>query len=92
MSEYIAYLKRQSKKYGDKFDPSNLAPQFAPYLHSGNKITVVIGDEKMSGYVGVTTGYRPVFLLVKSLKSTGSSDILSFNDRVLEVFPKRRGR
>lgn len=92
MSEYIAYLKRQSKKYGDKFDPSNLAPQFAPYLHSWNRVTVDMWDKVRKGYVGVTTGYRPVFLLVKSLKSTGSSDILSFNDRVLEVFPKRRGR
>ena len=89
MSEYIAYLKRQSKKYGDKFDPSNLAPQFAPYLYSGNRITVVIGDEIKRGYVCVTTGPKPVFLLLHRRNSIGSTNILTLNDKLLEVFPRK---
>jgi len=89
MSEYIAYLKRQSKKYGDKFDPSNLAPQFAPYLHSWNRVTVDMWDKVRKGYVGVTTGWRPVFLLLHRRNSIGSTNILTLNDKLLEVFPRK---
>ena len=89
MSEYIAYLKRQSKKYGDKFDPSNLAPQFAPYLHSWNRVAVDMGDKVRKGYVGVTTGWRPVFLLLHRRNSIGSTNILTLNDKLLEVFPRK---
>lgn len=89
MSEYIAYLKRQSKKYGDKFDPSNLAPQFAPYLHSWNRVTVDMWDKVRKGYVGVTTGWRPVFLLMHRLTSIGSSNLLNSEHKLLEVFPRK---
>ena len=35
------YLKRKRAEYGEKFDASDLAPQFIPYYESGERIEVV---------------------------------------------------
>lgn len=89
MSEYTQYLERQVKRHGDKFDPSNLAPQFAPYLHSWNRVAVDMGDKVRKGYVGVTTGPKPVFLLMYRLTSIGSSNLLNSEHKLLKVFPRK---
>ena len=66
-----------------KFSDSDLAKQFVPYFESGQRIEVkfIWGDkiELKRGTVGVTTGWKPVFLLMKNSRSIGSSDILTKN-------------
>lgn len=93
MSAYQDYLERKQRTYGSKFDTSDLAPQFAPYLHSGQRIEVEFaGGEVQRGTVGVTTGWRPRFLLVLRRNALGSIYTLGVNDKVIPYGSKyRRG-
>lgn len=100
MSEkFKDYLARKTYKHlgqlGKEFDPSDLAPQFIPYFENGDRIEVdfywkgeVIHTAR--GTVGVTTGWKPVFLLMPRRDSTGSSETLGVDDRIVKVTPNRR--
>jgi hypothetical protein len=72
-------------------DRSALAPQFAGYYESEERIKVrfAYGEEKF-GTVGKTTGWRPVYLLMPRIDSIGSTDTLGADDKVIAV--KRDGR
>ena len=88
MSKFTDYVTRKRLEYGDKFDPSELADKFRPYLHSSERITIEFCDasgncyETKRGTVGVTTGWRPSFMLMLRSNSTGSSHLLGKNDRI----------
>lgn len=91
MTECELYLKRKKVEYGDKFDPSDLALHFAPYLHSNTRIKVQHkGEDKVEhGRVGITTGWKPHFLLLYRVDSIGSSRLLYPEDKLLAI--KRPG-
>ena len=93
MSAYDDYLARGRARYGDRFDTSGLAPQFVPYYNSGQRIVIDLGfDEPSRGYVGVTTGWRPSFLLLNNTRSVSSPYLLSVNDHVLAGLDRYRNR
>lgn len=90
------FIERKRREYGDKFDPSDLAQSFVPYFNSGDRIKVdflgrdeeskpVYGHTVLTGVVGVTTGYKPVFLLMRTTRSLGSSLVLTPQDRIIAV-------
>jgi len=88
-SPYDRWLEEKYRKMSN-FDPSDLAPQFIPYFHSEVRLKVSTsypGGETFVrfGTLGVTTGHKPVFLLVPRRTSTGSSDILRKDDVILAV-------
>lgn len=72
-------------------DRSSLARQFAPYYETGQRIRVEFvgrdGEvyETLTGTVGKTTGWRPVYLLMRRADSTGSVYTLGEADRVVAV-------
>lgn len=70
-------VERGRMKWFDQFDPSDLRPEFAPFLHTGQRIAVTIAGEVWTGTVGITTGWRPAFLLMPQRNSTGSSNLLT---------------
>lgn len=75
-------------------DRSDLAPQFAGYYESGDRIkvrtTYPSGETwERTGTVGKTTGWKPAYLLMPRVTSSGSSDVLSARDVVVAV---KRGR
>jgi hypothetical protein len=82
---YQDYLKRKTAQYGDKFDPSDLAPAFVPFFENGQRIEVDLNGEIKRGTVGITTGWRPVFLLVLTKRSLGSSWTLDPSCKILKV-------
>ena len=97
---YQDFINRKSVQYGDKFDPSDLAPKFIPYFESGERIKIdcvglddegrdVYGHYIITGTIGVTTGSRPVFLLMARSNSSGSGNTISGRDRIIAV---KRGR
>lgn len=90
-AEFDAYLKRKQAAHGSKFDPSMLAAQFMPYYHTGERIKVRLDgmERELTGTVGVTTGWKPVFLLMRTARSLGSPYTLSDRDRITAV---KRGR
>ena len=83
---YLDYVNRKQKEYPETFDPSNLAKKFRGYFESGARIKVKTSyGEEMTGTVGVTTGWRPVFLLMRTKRSMGSSITLSEKDEIVGI-------
>ncbi len=66
-------------------DRSELAPAFAGYYESGDRIRVMVDGEIKTGTVGKTGGWKPSYMLMARIDSNGSSDLLDHNDRVLAV-------
>lgn len=99
-NSYDDLLRRFRAKWGEKFDASGLSAEFVRYYQSGERIRVDMrgldSEEKdsyghtiITGTVGVTTGWRPCFLLMRTTRSIGSPWTLDGKDRILAV---RRGR
>lgn len=82
------YFAKKVSQYGEKFDPSDLSPKFIPYFESGQRIEVNLHAEGIKrGYVGVTTGWKPSFLLVARRGCAGSSILLTSEDQIIKVIP-----
>jgi hypothetical protein len=92
MTQYNSFIARAQKKHGSKFDSSALAEQFIPYFNNQQRIEVDFGYEKKRGYIGVTGGWKPCFLLMLRTDSIGSSYTLRHEDKIIQTFNKyRRG-
>lgn len=89
--DYRNHIANKRREYGDKFDASDLAPQFIEHFESGDRIEVAFAGvdgevyETKRGRVGITTGWKPVFLLMLTTRSIGSSYTLGMKDRVVRV-------
>jgi hypothetical protein len=97
MRGFTEVLRRGKAKWGEKFDSSNLANNFVPYFESGQRIEVEFEgwgeeDKIQRGYVGVTTGWKPSFLLMRKSNSTGSDMLLKEKDKVLKTIPGKYRR
>jgi len=94
MQSFNKYLENKRSEYGIEFDSSGLARQFVPYFESGQRIEVeaVYGKtaDRRRGYVGVTTGWRPTFILLSRSNSISSGDTLNHNDKIMRSLPKWR--
>lgn len=89
MSKYTELTARKQREHGDRFDASDLHSQFIPYFNSGDRIRVANGEYVRTGRVGVTTGWKPAFLLMHRASDHGSSDVLGPDDQITHV---QRGR
>lgn len=60
-----------------KLDTSHLAIKFTPHYNSNQRIEVLTPyGERIRGYVGKTTGWRPSYILLARRNSIGSSELL----------------
>lgn len=86
MTPFEEYTDRKRREYGDKFDASALPAKFVPYFNSDQRIKVrsSYGWEH-TGRVGITTGWRPAFLLMARSNQIGSSDVLDASDEIIAV-------
>lgn len=88
--EYLARAMRRAQADGKTLDTSCLDKRFIPYYNTGQRIKVDFGHgEVRCGTVGITTGWRPTFLLMLRANSLGSTWTLGFNDRIIA---NQRGR
>lgn len=86
MTRYEDFIERKKREYGSKFDSSDLDKRFVKYFDSGQRIKVTFSyGESESGTVGITTGWKPVFLLMKTSRSHGSSTFLNKSVIKIEV-------
>lgn len=90
--DFQEFVERKKKEFKGriKFDSSDLSEKFIPYFESQERIEVkfsgeVEGNEIKRGTVGVTTGPKPVFILMLTKRSLGSSYILTNHDEILQV-------
>ena len=90
MRNFKEYVACKLNTYGRKFDTSDLAPDFIKYFESGERVKVEWTynnyKEVLTGTIGVTTGWKPVFLLMRTKRSIGSPYIIYTKDcRVIAV-------
>jgi len=91
---YQDLLARAKAQHGSKFDDSELDPRFIPYYENGKRIWVDDFGHVASGTVSVTTGWRPVFLLMSSVRAMGSSTLLTKKTKILGevgIYKPKRG-
>ena len=85
-TRYADYIQRKRREFGDRFSTSDLAPEFVEHFNTGARVRVRFSyGEERTGTIGVTTGWRPCFLLMSRKTDHGSSDTLSTRDRVVGV-------
>lgn len=91
MTHYEETMLAKRSQYGSKFDCSELAavsPEIREAYNSHHRIRIQFPDNSTAdGYVGLTTGWRPAFILLYNKRSIGSSIVLGPNDRVVRIFP-----
>jgi hypothetical protein len=80
---YQELITRKQREHGAKFDTSDLNQEFIKHYESGERVTVNFGYEKKRGTIGVTTGWKPCFLLMLRSNSRGSSYTIGKNDKVV---------
>jgi len=85
MGNYADYINRKKAEYGNKFDASELNPAFIKYFENQQRIEVDFGYETKRGRIGITTGWRPVFLLMLTRRSIGSMYTINKEDKILKV-------
>jgi hypothetical protein len=91
MNKYQQFTERKQREYSEKFDPSELAPQFVPHYNTGQRVIILTKyGETKRGYIGVTTGWKPCFLLMNNTRSIGSSETLSAADQIIGTVNKYR--
>lgn len=83
--DFNSYIVSKIAQYGDKFDSSDLATQFIPYYRSQQRIEVDMGYEIKRGTIGITTGWKPCFLLMLRKDSIGSSYTLKNTDKIIKI-------
>lgn len=94
--EQLVAIKRA--QIGVEFDPSSLQQEFARYYFSKERIkikfwTKIPGSEEcqfefMTGTVGITTGWKPSFILLRTSRSISSNIILSDDAQIIAVQQK----
>jgi len=90
-NKYQEYIERKQKEYGAKFNSCDLAPQFIRYYENRQRVIVKTHyGETIRGYVGITTGWKPCFILLKNVRSIGSSETLSDKDEIVGTVNKYR--
>ena len=91
MRSFKQLLEERARKYGDRFSARSLDRRFVRYFESGERIRVRNDHDgtTATGTVGVTTGWVPVFILMRTSRSLGSSLILDRHEHLVAV---KRGR
>jgi len=90
LTRFGEYCSRAIREYGVKFSDAELYPAFVPYFNSRERVKIQFAHGGTdTGTIGVTTGWRPVFLLMRRKSDRGSSLVLGPNDKVIAV---RRGK
>ncbi len=79
---YHAFFKRKCTEYGNKFSDAGISKKFLVYFESGERIKVKAPwGEVLHGTVGITTGWKPTFLLMQRSNQMGSS--ITLDDRYM---------
>ena len=84
-TRFEGFVESAKARHGARWDASDLAPQFIEHYNTGYRIEVTTtypnGETHVRrGRIGITTGWKPAFLLMSRRGAIGSSDVLGVND------------
>jgi hypothetical protein len=85
---YHDFVQRQKAKHGDMFSEENLNRNFISAYNNGDTFRVLVDlgyDKPVWGYIGVTTGWKPCFLLMRRRGQHGSSDTINKECKILKT-------
>ena len=92
MHQFEKYEERARRRHGDKFDSSKMyeADSYARQYFNSERVIVETTYRdgvtwRRAGRVSATTGWRPALMLMSTVRSVGSSDLLGENDKVVAV-------
>lgn len=78
-TRFDGFCAGKREQHGAAFSKQDLDPSIVPHYNAGQQRRIKVrwndGSEQW-GCVGVTTGWKPVFLLMRNRLSRGSSDCL----------------
>lgn len=83
--DYQSMITQRKAKFADKFSDRDLSQKFVKYFENGQRIKVETSGLVLTGTVGITTGWVPAFLLIRTTRSMGSPWVLSDSDKILAV-------
>lgn len=87
-SEFSNFLKRKHAQFEDQFDSSDLDSRFIEFFKTNTRLKIQTCGMIITGTVGVTTGWKPCFLLMRTKRSIGSVWTLGKNDRIIGIKPE----
>jgi hypothetical protein len=82
---YKQYLARKFNEYGNKFNQIDLDNRFIQFFETGTRIKVLTCGLTLTGTIGITSGWKPCFLLMRTRRSIGSSWTLGQKDKILAI-------
>ena len=89
-ARYEGFIARKAREYGDKFDHSDLDSvdvSIRTAYETRYRVRVASDDGfERDGYIGVTTGWKPSFLLLWNRRSLGSSVLIHSGMKVVKTF------
>lgn len=91
-TSYDRVVAQARRQHGDKFSDCCLDKRYIPYFNNLHRIKVRFKDGIKSGNVNMTTGWRPVFILMLTFRSRGSSHILDETTEILGEGLRIKGR
>jgi hypothetical protein len=80
----MAVLEREPRTVKDT---SELDPRFTEYHRTGQRVEVTYDDGEVERfYVGISTGWRPIYLKIKTTRSFGGDAIGRYErDRIVSI-------
>lgn len=85
MRDFNEYKRRKIQEYGSRFDDSDLVNWAIPFFESGKRIKVLVYGKELTGTIGVTTGWKPCFLLMRKRNSISSGYLINANVKLLAI-------
>jgi hypothetical protein len=83
--EYSQWLQVKRDRDGDRFVPPPGADVLAKYCHEDVRVEIEDRGYITRGFVGITTGWAPAFILLRTRRSKSSWVILGADTKVLKV-------
>ena len=92
-TRFAGFLAGKKEQHGVNFDASDLNPNCVSHYNAGRlrrvKVRFSYGEERW-GVIGVTTGHKPCFLLMRNRTAVGSSDTIGPNDQIVDYKDLKR--
>lgn len=86
---YKTLIDARRDQYPISFDDSALAKAFIPHFNVGKRRRIKVqfhpSEKPVWGFVGVTTGWKPTFLLMRNIRCHGSRYVLDDSCKILDL-------
>lgn len=82
--KYTDFIRRKQIQF-ENFDDSDLDPRFIKLFETRRRIKVDDHGLIRYGFVSVTTGWKPSFILMRTINQIGSCIVLSRKTKILAL-------